>query len=251
MIKNIEGLTIKINAINEQFELPEKIKRKIEEFWNQCKLENPNLWNGELMCVGEYKREGEEIIITCKKSNYAHYLYDERICLPKEYGCSSLSGLALLETSDNYYILGELANNTSFPHCIQTTGGSVDNEDITQGKIDILNTIIRECKEELNINLQDQKQVEHYEIKYVSVPDEEIHTYIVFEKGKLNMTRKQMEEHYEQYLKYLKENNLEVEFEKIHFIKTVEELETFKNPKRNYLKSLIQMDSKENVQRRM
>ena len=90
MIKNIEGTTVEVKIEDEQFELPEEIRGKIENFWNQCKSENLNLWNGELMCVDEYKREGNQIVITCKKSNYAHYLYDERIGLPKEYACSSL-----------------------------------------------------------------------------------------------------------------------------------------------------------------
>ena len=248
MIKNIEKSIVKVKIEDEQFELPQEIVEKIEEFWRQCKGENPNLWNGELMCVGECKREGNQIEITCKKSNYAHYLYDERIGLPKEYGCSSLVARCLLETSDNYYIVGELADNTSFPHCMQISGGSADNEDIKDGQIDIFSTIIRECQEELNINLQDRKQVEHFEIKYLCLPSDAVHTYIVFAKGKLNMTRTQMQEYYEQYLKHLKENNLEVEFSRIHFIKrgkTTEELQKFKNPKRNYLKDLLEIDSKE------
>lgn len=247
MIKNIEGTTIKITIEDKQFELPKEIIRKIEDFWNQCKLENPNLWNGELMCVEQCKREGNQIIIICKKTNYAHYLYDERIGLPKEYACSSLVAGCLLETNDNYYIVGELADNTSYPHCMQISGGSADNDDIKDGRIDIINTIIRECQEELNVNLQDKKQVENFEIKYICLPSETVHTYIIFAKGKLNMTRTQMQEYYEQYLKHLKENNLEVKFEKIHFIKkgrATEELEKFKNPKRNYLKSLLEIDSK-------
>ena len=90
MIKNIGKTIIKVKLEDERFELPEEIERKIEEFWKQCKAENSNLWNGELMCVGECKRKGNQIEITCKKSNYAHYLYDERIELTKEYACSSL-----------------------------------------------------------------------------------------------------------------------------------------------------------------
>lgn len=248
MIKNIEGTTIKVKIEDEQFKLPEEIRIKIEKFWNQCKSENSNLWNGELMCVGEYKREGNQIVITCKKSNYAHYLYDERIGLPQEYACSSLVAGCLLETSDNYYIVGELADNTSFPYCMQISGGNADREDIKDGRIDIFNTIIRECQEELNISLQDKKQVEYFEIKYVCLPSEVAHVYILFAKGKLNMTKVQMQEYYEQYLKYLKEHNLEIEFERIHFIRkgrTTEELENLKNPKRSYLKSLLEIDSRE------
>lgn len=248
MIKDIEGTTIEVKVEDKKFELPKEIRIKIEEFWNQCILENPNLWNGELMCVGDCKRDGNQILITCQKSNYAHYLYDERIGLHKEYACSSLGACCLLETSDNYYIVGELAENTSFPYCMQISGGSVDKNDIKDGGVDIFNTIVRECQEELNINLQDKQQVEHFEIKYISLPDQEVHTYIIFAKGNLTMTKVQMQEYYEQYLKYLKENNLEIEFGKIHFIKksrTTEELENLKNPKRNYLKSLLEIDARE------
>ena len=247
MIKNIEGTTIKVKVEDKQFTLPQEIKRKIEEFWNQCKLQNPNLWNGEVMCVGEFKRDGDEITIVCQKTDYAHYLYGERVGLPKEYACSNLAVGCLLETSDNYYIVGELADNTSFPLCMQLLGGGVDSADIKNGGIDIVNTIIRECEEELNINLQDQKQVQPFEIKYISLPTETVHRYMLFATGKLNMTKAQMQAYYEQYLENLKENNLEVEFGRIHFIKkgrTTEELESFENPKREYLKSLLEIDSR-------
>ena len=129
-------------------------------------------------------------------------------------------------------------------------GGAVlcaDNDDIKDGKIDIVNTIIRECKEELNISLQDKNQVDNYGIKYICLPSDEVHTYIVFAKGELKMTKAQMQEYYSQYLKYLEDSNLEVEFSKIHFVKkgrTTQELEKFKNPKRHYLKSLLDIDSK-------
>ena len=131
---------------------------------------------------------------------------------------------------------------------MQISGGSADNDDIKDGKIDIFNTIIRECQEELNINLQDKKQVKNFEMKYISLPSEEVHTYILFAKGELNMNKSQIQEYYENYLKYLKENNLEVEFSKIHFInkgRILEELNKFNNPKREYLKSLLEIDGKE------
>lgn len=246
MIKNIKGIKIKAYIEDEKLNLPKEIQIKIDEFWKKATKETPDLWNGELMCVEKCVKENNEIILTCKKTNYSHYLYDERIVLPKEYACSSLVASCLLETSDNYYIVGELAENTSFPHCMQISGGSADNDDIKNNQIDIQNTIIRECKEELNIDLQDKKQVENFEIKYIYLPNDKIHTYILFAKGKLKMTKDEMNDYYELYFKYLKENNLEIEFGKIHFIKkgkTTEELEKLKNPKRDYLVSLLEIDS--------
>ena len=131
---------------------------------------------------------------------------------------------------------------------MQISGGNADHIDIKNREIEIFNTIIRECEEELNIRLQDKTQVENFEIKYISCPTEDVHTYILIAKGKMNMTKAEMQQHYDKYLQYLKENNLEIEFERIHFIKkdrATEELENFKNPKRNYLKSLLEIDSRE------
>ena len=246
MVKNIQGTNINVYIEDKKFKLPEEIQAKINDFWEKAVVETPGIWNGELMCVEKCVKQGNDLVITCNKTNYSHYLYDERIVLPKEYACSSLVAGCLLETRDNYYIVGELADNTSFPHCMQVSGGSADDDDIKDGQIDIFNTIIRECKEELNIDLQDQNQVENYGIKYICLPSDKVHTYILFAKGKLKMTKEQMSKYYEEYLKYLKENNLEIEFGKIHFIKkgkTTEELEKIKNPKRNYIVDLLEIDS--------
>ena len=246
MIKNIDNTNIEVIVKDEKIELPEEIQKGIEEHWSKAKMQNTNIWNGELMCVSDCEIANDEIIIICKKSDYAHYLYDERVGLSKEYGCSSLVAGCLLETSDNYYVVGELAENTSYPGCMQISGGSADATDISNGKINIFNTITRECEEELNIQLQNKQQVEQYEIKYIKLPTDKFHTYILFAKGKLKMDSVQMKKHYDEYLKYLKDNNLEIEFGKIHFIKkgrTNEELDKLENPKREYLKELLEIDS--------
>ena len=55
-----------------------------------------------------------------------------------------------------------------------------------------------------------------------------------------------MEKHYETYLQYLHQNNLEIEFSKIHFMKCEEaneELNQLKNPKRDYLADLLRAES--------
>lgn len=248
MLKNIKGFNILAELKEEQFYLPEDIKEKIKVFWNNVKLENPNLWDGELMCVSDFKIDNGKLSIICKKSNYSHYLYDERMVLPKKYGCSSLAGCCLLETSDNYYIVGELGEKGSFPYCMQISGGSVDKKDVKDGNINILNTIFRETKEELNINLQDDKIVENFEIKYIKLPSENVHNYCIFAKAKLKIDSNKMQKHYDEYLQYLQNNKLEIEFGKIHFIKkgeTTKELGKFSNPKRNYLEELLKIDSAE------
>lgn len=246
MLKNIEGTTIKIKFKDEILELPKDIKEKINNFWIQSKNENHSLFNGELICVSEYKKTNNLIEITCKRTLYSHHLYDERVGLPKEYDCHNLVVGCLLETSDNYYVVGEMASNTSVPNCLQISGGNVDNTDIKEESIDILNALIRECKEEVNINLEDKNVVESFKLKYISLPNEISNAYLIVAKGKLRMTKMEMIEYYKEYLKYLKENNLEIEFASLHFInkkKAREELDKLNNPKRSYLEALLEIDS--------
>lgn len=246
MLHNIEGLIIKIEFKEEMQELPKDIKEKINNFWKKSKIENTSLFNGQLICVSEYKETNKLIEITCKRTTYAHHLYDERIVLAKEYGCHNLVVGCLLETSDNYYVIGEMASNTSVPNCLQIPGGNVDNTDIKKGRVDVLNALIRECKEELNIDIQDKNLIHSCKLKYISLPNEISNAYLMIAKGKLKMTKNEMIEYYKNYLKYLKDNSLEMEFVKLHFInkkKTKEELDKLKNPKRSYLKCLLETDS--------
>ena len=229
MLKNIAGTTIKIKFKDEMIELPKNAKKQINIFWKQSKESNPSLFNGELICVSEYKESNDLIEITCKRTSYAHHLYDERVGLPKEYGCHNLVVGCLLETSDNYYVIGEMTSNTSVPNYLQIPGGNVDNTDIKEGRVDILNALIRECREEVNINLQDKNMVDSFGIKYISLPNEKSNAYLIIAKGNLKKTKNEMLEYYKEYLKYLKDNNLEVEFSNIHFINKNKALEELNN----------------------
>ena len=246
MLKAIAGTAIKIEFKDEMIELQKDIKEQINIFWKQSKKANSSLFNGELICVSEYKEANNLIEITCKRTHYSHHLYDERVGLSKEYSCHNLVVGCLLETNDNYYIIGEMASNTSVPNCLQIPGGNVDNTDIREERVDILNALIRECKEEVNINLEDKNMVESFKLKYISLPNEISNAYLIIAKGKLRMTKKEMIEYYKEYLKYLKDNNLEIEFANLHFInkkKAREELDRLKNPKRSYLEDLLEIDS--------
>ena len=247
MIKNIYNKKIKVTLKPVPIVLPEDIQQKIEAHWEKIKQENPTLWNGEIVCVTDYFETEQELIIVCQKSNYAHYLYDERIGLPDQYKCYNLFADGLLETQDGYYVIGELEENMSYPFCLQLPGENVDNQDIVGEKIDILHTIQREVQEELNIDVTDQEQVLESELKYFMHTLGKGNGYGVVRKTKLKKTAEQMKEHYCNYLTYLKENNLEVEFGKIHLLKKQEalaKLEKLPNPRRGYLKLLIQEDTR-------
>ena len=247
MIYYIENKTLSAKLKDEKIELPQELREKIDENFAKMKDAGANIWNGEVMCVSSVNITDYQVEIVCKKSDYAHYLYGERIGCQKEFECKNLSAGCLLETSDGYYVVGELDAKTSYPGMLQVTGGGVDKKDILDGNIDILQTIKRETKEELNIDLDDESLVKESGICYIyeSNPDEQPGVEL-FVKAKIKLTAKEMQEYFEAYYKYLKENNLELEFKTLHYFskENIEkDLDKLTNPRRFYLKPLLEFDS--------
>lgn len=104
--------------------LPKELKENIEKFWKDAIKKNPNLYNGEEYAVEKVTETEEKIEMLVVKSDYAHYLYDERIGIEEEkYRCCSPFGGILLITKDNYFVIGEMDSTTSMPYCLQISGG--------------------------------------------------------------------------------------------------------------------------------
>lgn len=116
--------TVILKFEDREINLPNELKENIEKFWKDAIKKNPNLYNGEDYAVEKVIETEENIEILVVKSNYAHYLYDERIGIEGEkYRCCSPWGGILLITKDNYFVIGEMDSTTSIPHCLQISGG--------------------------------------------------------------------------------------------------------------------------------
>lgn len=222
-----------------EINLPEDLKEKIKNFWNKAIEENPNLYNGQDYTIESIIETNEQIEMLVVKTNYAHYLYEERIgILEREYKCRSpWSGIVII-TDDNYLLIGEMDKTTSVPYCLQIPGGGIDKNDIESGIINIDKNLKRELKEKLNLNLMDIE----YKIEYLEQPTEKRHVYGFIALGKINKTKEELQQHFETYKKYLIDNNLEVEFNKLVFLNlhtALQELDYIQNPKRPYLRDLI------------
>ena len=232
---------------SENVVLPKDIMKKIEMFWKKQVEENPHLFNGEVWSVTKFEELEDKFRLTIQKTNYAHYLYDERVGLEGDLACYNLNGGILLETLDKKYIVGEMNETTSYPKGLQIPGGNLDQNDIKKdGFVDLIGNIARELQEELNLNLFDSSIVQSYKMQYMELPEGRRHSYSPKLKGLLKMTSEEMKDYYEKYKEYLEETNQEVEFAKLHFINkenAVTELDSLDNPKRPYLRNLLYMDS--------
>lgn len=238
MIKRIVK-SINLEYTGQNMNLPKDLNDKIEDFWRKAIIETPTLYNGEDYSVENVTETENEIIMRVSKTNYAHYLYDERIGIDDEkYRCICPWSGILFITNDNYWVFGQASEKTSFPNGFQISGGGIDKKDIYNSKIDLTQNLKRELKEEMNLNLDEIK----YEFKYIEYPGKKRNAYGFIAVGQLNMSKKELQKHFIQYCKYLENNNLEIEFNNLIYLKkgnAVKELDTYTNPKRVYLRELI------------
>lgn len=231
-----------------EINLPNKLKEDIRKFWEDAVKENPNLYNGQNYVVEKVSETEENIQMLIVKTDYAHYLYDERIGIREEnYRCCSPFGGILILTKDNYFVIGEMDKTTSVPYCLQIPGGGIDINDIKNGIININSNIKRELREELNFNLDDID----YKIEFMEYPSKARNTYGFLAIGKVNLTKDDLKQHFEDYKEYLIRNNSEVELNKLIFLPkehALEELDKLSNYKRPYLRALIKEAEKLDIE---
>ena len=117
---------VKTKTIHKRMNLPQSLRDKIDIFWNEQVKENPNLFNEEVWNVTKMEENKEDILLTIEKTDYAHYLYDERHGIEEKYACHNLAGGTYIVTKDGYAVVGELDDTTSYPRMIQVSGGCID-----------------------------------------------------------------------------------------------------------------------------
>ena len=238
MIKRIEK-NFKLLYDDRVIDLPEDLKEKIKIFWKQCVEENPTLYNGDDYVVEKYEENEDEIVMHVVKSTFSHYLYDERVGIEDEIyrSITPWSGILLL-TNDNFWVCGQMNKTTSYPEGFQIPGGGFDKKEFIGTHIDLVQNLKRELKEEVNLNLDDVD----YEFKYIECPTKKRNVYGFLAIGNINMSKNELLNHFEDYKKYLEDNNLEVEFDNLVFFRkgnAVNELDSYNNPKRPYLRELL------------
>ena len=239
---------VKTKTIHKKMNLPKDLRDKIDEFWNEQVAKNPNLFNGEVWNVTKMEENKDDIVLTIEKTDYAHYLYDERHGIEEKYACHNLAGGTYIVTKDGYAVIGELDDTTSYPRMMQVSGGGIDEKvDLVNGEFDLIITAKRELKEELNLDLDNKEQIEKYNFEYIEVPEGKRHSYCVILKAYSLFTKDQLEEYFKKYYNYLEGTDGEKEFKNLHFLKlgrAVKELDKLDNPKRLYVRQLLEIEDK-------
>ena len=153
-------------------------------------------------------------------STYDHYLYTRLKKEYDEYSCVNLWSGALLETIDKKLVLGRMSFQTVCEGELHISGGSTDKKDLNGKTIDYKKTMVRELYEEMGIDINDKNIIKDCFIKYLKLPSQkEVElSFGILYKINLNITFEELENNFNEYIKYLSDNALEVEFTKIYGI---------------------------------
>ena len=150
-IKKIKQ-SIEWRVIDEEFTLPEELSIKIDSYWLELTNENPHLTRGKTFCIQNIERQSNSLIVNLSQSDYAHYMYTLHKPIAEEFACRICFGVALVETNDKKYIIGQMNPTTATPNRVQLPGGGIDNRDIKNNKVDLTSNVLRELEEETGLS---------------------------------------------------------------------------------------------------
>jgi hypothetical protein len=202
-------LTIRFS--NKCIILPLDIQNKIDAYWEELIKSGKNYKRGEVFTVTKKVKFENHIDILVEKTDYAHYLYCQNVDTLGENGVRIIHTAALVETSDNKTIFGKMGNQTSRSEIHQLCGGGIDNDDLRDGIFDLDHNIKKELKEELDVDINDDKRIETFELSYFKEGGPTDKMTVIY-KVKLNETSKVFMEKYNEFVSYLQKNNKLPEF---------------------------------------
>ena len=162
---NITPITkhLSVRFSNRSVQLPRAVQEKVDAYWDAQIVSGKCYTRGEVFTVTQKSVSDEEINILVEKTDYAHYLYCQNVDNLGSGGVHIIHTAALVETADDYYIVGVMGPQTARSGIIQLCGGGIDNGDLRGDVFDLTHNIAKELSEELDIDVADTSRVALFE----------------------------------------------------------------------------------------
>jgi hypothetical protein len=226
-LKLIKKEKLKVTLNGNKIALPHSIQKDIEDFWKELLSQGGNFKRGEVFTIKNIEDKDGVLRIELGFSDYAHYLFTQRIGLDTEHACKNLHTSCLIETADNKLVFGKMGEHTAIAGTIQCVGGGLDNDDVRGNEVDLENNIIKELTEEAGIDVRDKSLVDKFEMKYLrfSLSQNKVAAIFVL---KLKIDSEEFKKHYEKFEKQCKERGEKAEFdEMVYLSKDKTKIESF------------------------
>lgn len=192
--------------------LPAGLRQKIDTYWQKLILQKPQLKNGEVFTVTSLDSDYRNIELA--ETDYAHYLYSQRVGGLGDYTVRIIHPAALVITSDNKLVLGEMGDHTSMPGIIQCCGGGIDHNDLEGNVVNIRHAMRRELMEELNIDVNNTDNIKSFAPAYLKIGGSKNKMTVAFLLH-TNQTSSQIKDGFDSLGEKLRSQGKDSEFKKI------------------------------------
>lgn len=192
--------------------LPEDFAQRVEAFWHAATAAEPFLFRGPVYSVRQVERSGLEALrLSLAATDYAHYLYGERIGLPTAHACRVLYAAGILCTADDFLVFGEMAPRTAHAGRLQCVAGALDAADLREGVFDLGQSLRREAREEVGIDLEDPALVRLCHPRWLKQGGKSRSLVLVYQI-ELRLTLQELQAHYEGFVRSLPGGQAAAEF---------------------------------------
>lgn len=193
--------TWKYKLTNKELLFDNNIQNEIKNNWQKFIKDKTSYWDGEIFVVSNINIDNK--ILEISKTKFSSLVYAKETGNIKIY---SLFSSILFKTLDNKYLV--IKNNHDKLNII---GGMADINDFIDNYYSPYLCIKREIKEEIGLDIDNDKQIIEYKPSYLRIPNNDNYcpTGIVF-TGVLNFSSKD-------FVNYMNNNSFDEEIKKCYF----------------------------------
>ena len=166
---NIRRMPARLNitVAEESMHIPASIQESIDSYWTSLEESGHSFYRGDIFSIKEIEETKDELSVTLQRTDFAHFIYGKHCSLPDCYKCRVAAVNGLILTADNQFVMGEMNGQTANPGYVQFVAGGIDSKDIRGNKVDVLESLFREMKEEIGIDGNDACLVHRVEPRYI------------------------------------------------------------------------------------
>lgn len=211
----IEWVTkpVEIHCVDKPFQIPDNEQQPVKEYWKIAQQKYPYIFNGTVFQMISFDETDERYYFVAQKMSYDYMLYCYHLKVPRYI----LYASAWIETSDQYYLLGEMGVIGVRPMVVQLAGGSMDMADLVDGRLLPELCVAREVEEELGFSLYDSALIKDFSLQYLKRAGESHNIGFIY-KVQLHMTKTEIQNHYKQFAEQLQKNGQLPEFSQLVFV---------------------------------
>lgn len=156
-----------VRYMGTRLRLDSAMLRAIDEEWIARQRSGANFRRGDVLSVTAVKRAADELVLDLQLTDYAHYLYTIAGRHGTPAACRVVYTSALLITSDQRYVFGEMAPHTSTPGRLQCAGGGLELAALRGDTFDLAVDLGHELVEELGVDAGDPRDVRTIALRYL------------------------------------------------------------------------------------